>query len=183
MNNNAVSFKTIKNINKRLHIEKAKGDIRQNYKYCSKDGKFITNIKLKLTEEERLEEIIESEYNNIIWKDWQEEILKIIDGKVSNRKIFWYWEATGNIGKSYLLKYIALKMNKRVIIGNGKMNDVFNQINNHIQNGNNPEIILIDVPRDYAETYFNYGDWRISRMVFSFQANMKEANAYLRYLT
>lgn len=32
--------------NKRIHVEKAKGSLLQNYTYCSKDGNFETNIDL-----------------------------------------------------------------------------------------------------------------------------------------
>lgn len=158
---NPVSFTTIKNYNNRFHIEKAKGNIKQNYEYCSKEGNFISNIELPETPEEkekrRFEAILDDEYKDVKWKPFQQKILDIIDGEISRRKIYWFWETTGNIGKSYVFKYVALKLPKKVILGNGKMNDVFNQINKHIENNNEPEIVLIDVPRDYAETYFNYG--------------------------
>ncbi len=39
---NPISFNTIKKIIPTAHIECAKGDPQQNYKYCSKDGDFIS---------------------------------------------------------------------------------------------------------------------------------------------
>ncbi len=42
---NAIMAKTIKNIHNSLNLRKAKGNIKENYIYCSKDGKFYTNIK------------------------------------------------------------------------------------------------------------------------------------------
>ena len=39
-----IKFKTIKNVCNRVHVEKAKGNRRQNYNYCSKDEDFETNI-------------------------------------------------------------------------------------------------------------------------------------------
>lgn len=40
----AIRFATLKNLCNRLHIEKAKGSLKQNYDYCSKEGNFETNI-------------------------------------------------------------------------------------------------------------------------------------------
>lgn len=40
-----IRWTTLKKLNSRLHIEKCKGDLYDNYKYCSKDGDFETNIK------------------------------------------------------------------------------------------------------------------------------------------
>lgn len=41
----AIRFSTLKKLNNRLHIEKAKGSLKQNFEYCSKEGNFETNIK------------------------------------------------------------------------------------------------------------------------------------------
>nr|WAE42970.1 MAG: replication associated protein [Cressdnaviricota sp.] len=42
---NTIRFDTLKNINKRFHIEASKGDEIDNIGYCSKDGDYITNYK------------------------------------------------------------------------------------------------------------------------------------------
>lgn len=39
-----IKFNTLKNLNNRMHIEKAKGNRKQNYDYCTKDGDFVTNM-------------------------------------------------------------------------------------------------------------------------------------------
>lgn len=59
---NPMSFKTIKNWNGRLHIEKAKGSRRANYNYCSKDGNFQSNIQEEDLEPEKKEKITELEF-------------------------------------------------------------------------------------------------------------------------
>lgn len=50
----AIKFKTLKNLNNRLHIEKAKGTRKENYIYCSKENNFITNIGEKDLEDKKL---------------------------------------------------------------------------------------------------------------------------------
>lgn len=42
---NPISSNSMKSLNARMHFEKAKGNLLSNYKYCSKEGNFITNIK------------------------------------------------------------------------------------------------------------------------------------------
>lgn len=154
---NARSFNSIKKMFPRARIEKAKGSPQQNLTYCSKDMKFITNIKKKQSKEEFKnsidQQILNQEYKNIEWKKWQQEILNIIEKKPDPRKIYWYWEPEGNVGKSYLCKYISMK--KNTIIGEGKMGDVFNQINNMMDRQNIPEVVLIDIPR-CSIGYVNY---------------------------
>ncbi len=68
------------------------------------------------------------EYDAILWKNWQRTIIDIISTKPHNRKIHWFYETEGNVGKSFLCKYIALT-NQGVVIATGKRGDVFNQIN------------------------------------------------------
>lgn len=151
---NPRSFNTIKKICGRIHIERAKGSLKDNYIYCSKEGDFATNIDMRTPQEIMKEEILEDEYPNITWKPWQKEIIELLEKRPDRRKIYWYWDRTGNIGKSYLCKYLALT--KDVIICEGKKADIFNQVKTCIDEKRTPKIILCDVPRT-AQEYLNYG--------------------------
>lgn len=154
----AVAFKTIKDFCNRLHLEKAMGSTKQNYTYCSKENNYVTNITVKLTDEEyeakRYQDILKKEYGDVKWRPWQQEIITILDGEPSNRLVHWRWEATGNVGKSYLCKYLALT--RDVIICSGKRADVLHQVSEAIKKRRDPKIILLDVPRQ-AMDYINYG--------------------------
>lgn len=153
---NAVSFACLKSINNRFHIEKAKGNVRDNYVYCSKEKNFITNITLPLTTEERYDIILENEYKNVEWKNWQRDIISLITGPPDNRKIHWYYEEDGNVGKSYLCKYLCLTI-PGVIRADGKKGDIFNQIMKKIEDEKiEPSVVLIDIPRENLD-YVNYG--------------------------
>lgn len=152
---NPVSFDTIKRMNNRLHIEETRGSVVQNLKYCSKEGNYITNYQEK-DFLGRLNYILSKEFENFNPRPFQQRILDIIKDKPDKRTIYWFHEPIGNVGKSHILKYIALKYPNKVIIGSGKKDNVFNQINAHMLIENEPEIILIDIPRD-SEQYINYG--------------------------
>lgn len=152
---NARSFMSMKKIFPRGHIEKAKGSPKDNYIYCSKEKDFITNMSITTVREKGIQLCL-TEYENVNWYKYQLDVLEIIGKKPNNRSINWFWEKTGNIGKSYLAKYICLT-NDDVIICDGKKTDVLNQINTMIEIGKKlPRIILLDVPRTSLE-FINYG--------------------------
>jgi len=150
---NARSFNSMKKNFPTAHIEKAKGTARQNYDYCSKEGKHISNMDV-MTFREKMAAIALEEYKGVEWKEWQQDVLDLIDGKPDNRSIHWYFDRVGNIGKSYLTKYIALTRN--VVICDGKKNDIYNQVNVCIENKKQPKIIILDIPRS-SQDFVNYG--------------------------
>ncbi len=151
-----ISFKSLKKFNDRFHLEKAKGSQKENYIYCSKEGDFITNIKLKITKADIKASVLEKTYKNVEWRPFQKDIIKLCENKIhSSRLIHWYYDNTGNIGKSFLCKYIKLRYSG-VIIGDGKKADVFNQVNNMLNEGEEPRICIMDIPR-YSKEYINYG--------------------------
>lgn len=137
--------------NERIHLEPAKGNREQNFQYCSKEENYVSN----LYPPTKKEIILKAKFDNIKWKTWQQEIINIIEGPKEERIINWFWEPTGNIGKSFLAKYIYCKYT--TIIGDGKKEDVLHQvIKFQEEHEKEPEVILLDIPR-YNHTYINYG--------------------------
>lgn len=141
---NQVRFSTLKSKLPRAHWIKARGSVDDNFKYCSKDGKFETNIIPKISREE-LKNMVAATYENVIWKPWQRDVLDLVDADNSTRTIYWVYEISGNVGKSFVAKYLALRSG--TIVCQGKSSDVFNQTNAAIESGLRPELVLVDIPR------------------------------------
>lgn len=150
---NQCSFSSIKQGLPRAHIEKAKGSKEQNWKYCSKDGDYVSNYDC-LTFQERIKKRILDEYKTVVWKDWQKEILDLLATPPNSRSIHWFVDTEGNKGKSFLCKYIALTND--VIICDGKKTDIFNEVKTSMDKEKEPRIIICDVPRT-SISFLNYG--------------------------
>lgn len=153
-----VRWETIRKQFKDMRFWKVYGNVKQNYDYCSKEGDFITNITEEdwLTFQEILnKKILEEEYKDVVWKEFQEKVIKILNGPKSQRNIYWFWESLGNVGKSYLTKWLGITR-KGVIIAKGKTTDVFNQVAKMIENKEMPEIIIVDIPRKFMD-FVNMG--------------------------
>lgn len=148
----AIRFSTMKRIMPRAKLIKAKGSRFSQWKYCSKDEDFVEKGIMPMRE--KLKRRVLNSYENTHWRPWQKYVLKIISEPADSRKINWFWEKTGNIGKSYLAKYLVAKYG--AILADGKKDNIFNQINNNIENDKEIKLIIIDIPR-YSLEYINYG--------------------------
>lgn len=137
-----IRFETLRKILPKCHIEKAKGNREQNIEYCSKSGNYIA--KEQFTRENA---IIKKKYSNITWKPWQQQIIDLIETEPDSRKIYWFWEPTGNVGKTFLCKYLCIKYD--AIIASGKKDDIFNQVKSWLDTNKDkePRLILLDIPR------------------------------------
>lgn len=121
--------------------------------YCMKENMYITNINKPL--DEIYDDYMNEEYKNVIWKPWQSDVFKLIDTKPDKRKIYWFWDMIGNVGKSYLVKYINWKYNS--IIVNGKQTDIFHGFRTYLEYYEKyPNICIIDIPR-CNQSYVCYG--------------------------
>ena len=107
------------------------------YDYCKKEmGILHTNMDVDEY----------GEYDGVKWKPWQEEVVKAIEKPCADdRKINWIWDEEGNIGKSYLTKYLIRVENALVV--EGKKGDIFHQIAKRKIEGIRTNIVVIDVPR------------------------------------
>jgi len=101
--------------------------------YCEKDGEVIfkygypTPIK-----------IIDNLY------DWQLKIENLCKGEPDPRKIHWYWEPIGNVGKSAFVKYMVVKY-KALFCDGGKKSDIINLVFNNDMD--RCRIVIWDIPR------------------------------------
>lgn len=127
------------------HWEKAKGNRQQNVAYCSKEGDFVSN---GLQVPKPIRTITEL-------RPWQQGIEDMVREEADDRSIHWYWEETGGVGKSAMVKYLAVKHGAMVCAG--KAADMKYGIRAWMEahDGCWPEIVIFDVPRSQAE-YLSY---------------------------
>lgn len=132
-----VEFKTkIRPLNlfdfKRIHWEKCKGSKDENISYCSKQKVLASKGLPKPIK------IIENLY------PWQKSIEDIVISEPDDRKVYWFWEEEGNVGKSALIKYLCVKYGCAFCCG-GKYSDIMNLIFNTDMDKCN--CVLFDIPR------------------------------------
>lgn len=141
-------FSTLKNrfCFKRAHIEKCKGNDKQNIDYCSKEKILITNVPIK-----REVKVIENLY------PWQEEMEKLLTSENDDRTVHWIYDINGNNGKSQFMKYM-IKKHKCIFCCGGKRNDILNLCYNQKEylECANPAIIIWDLPRDICDDFICY---------------------------
>lgn len=76
--------------------------------------------------------------------DWQQKIEELILSEPDERKIYWFWESKGNIGKSAFVKYCIIK-HKVLFCDGGKKSDLINLVFN--QNMDETNCVIWDLPR------------------------------------
>lgn len=147
---NAIAFNAMKNIMPKAHIEKANGNKMSNFIYCSKDGNYITNIT-----DIKIPKKVKDPLEGKELYDFQKRIIDIVNNEPNDRIIYWFWEKTGNAGKTALCKHLCLT--KNCLILNGKQNDMFCAILTYKEStGDFPEIIICDIPRSSID-YISWG--------------------------
>jgi len=77
-------------------------------------------------------------------RDWQLRIEQLILSEPDNRKIYWFWEPVGGIGKSDFVKYSIVK-HKVLFCDGGKKSDLINLVFN--QNMDETTCVIWDLPR------------------------------------
>lgn len=135
-------FTALIKINDRWHLEKKSKHSTEedNIQYCSKDNDYVSNM------------YIPRALNIIKFQDlytWELEILQILKKPIDDRKIFWFWEPTGNIGKSTFTKYLCHYHNAVPV--EGKKNDILYCCANF-----ETDLYIFDFERSMEE-YVSYG--------------------------
>ena len=77
-------------------------------------------------------------------REWQQDIKDICATDPDERKIYWFWDKNGGIGKSAFIKYMIVHHNALLCQG-GKHSDIVNLVFNCDMERTN--IVLFDIPR------------------------------------
>lgn len=117
----------------RIHFEKAKGTREQNDNYCSKDNKIVVSIGRP-----KPIKLIQNLY------EWQKDIIKMMNEEPDDRKVYWFWDEIGNIGKTQFIKYCIVK-HKILYCNGGKMSDIMNLVFN--QDMDETNTVMFNIPR------------------------------------
>jgi len=149
---NATDFSVIKKSIPRGHIEKCKGDKKQNVLYCIKEGNILINeFELRTPLEIKKELYLEKMKAKIKdYREWQLDILNIVEGEEDDRSIYWFYETTGCVGKSTICKILYARNDISTVLGDGKKADVAFKIAEWQKNNEHkdPDVIILDCPRD-----------------------------------
>lgn len=121
---------------KEIHWEKCKGSEDENIKYCTKEGNFRTNMKIKKPIKDPME--------NLVFKEWQKDIELLLLQEPDDRKIYWFWSNAGAVGKSCYTKHLCLKKDALMVTGKG--HDIKFIIAKALEE-RDIEIIIFDIPR------------------------------------
>lgn len=138
------ALNALKKINNRVHWESAMSGRIENIIYCSKDGDVVYNAWPLWN---RNLQILENEYRDIVWRPFQRFILNTLEEEPDHRKIYWVYEHKGNVGKSFLTRYLCLKDN--YLICDGNVRDTACMIKEWYEKNPHKELkgILMDIPR------------------------------------
>lgn len=88
-------------------------------------------------------------------RPWQRQLRDTLLEDPDDRTIRWYWEATGNTGKTAFTKYMMHTHQAMLLSGKGA--DVLNAIvTHHKETQQWPDIVIYDVPRSVDMAYLSW---------------------------
>lgn len=126
---------TLKKEMPRAHWEKCKS-IPASVKYCQKTegriaGPWFKGWKVEVP---------------FVPRDWQREVLEIVNTEADDRTIHWFWEEEGNVGKTTLCKHLVRENDALYVLG--KSADMKYAVTQYVEkNGEGPSTVLFDFPR------------------------------------
>ena len=87
------------------------------------------------------------------YRPWQAMLMDEIKQKPDRRTVNWFWDSTGNTGKTALCKHIC--MTRHAVYFHGRGSDAEAAIANRIKKHESTDIVLWDIPRT-AKDYVKY---------------------------
>ena len=109
-------------------------------------GSFLTQYKIDW-EQRSVQNALKDSTASAQLRSWQEDCLAIVTTPPSDRKVNWFWESVGNVGKSFMARYLALHHNA-LILGAMKKLDLLHAITKTISG---KTVVVFDLTRSTEE--------------------------------
>lgn len=122
---------------KGIHWEKMISTEDKAMLYCMKDGDYTGVMLPKVAKPIRY--IIPN-------RPYQQFILNVIKQEPDERKVYWFYETMGGVGKSSFCKYLC-GHHDAIYIDEGKKADIINVIYNRYIAKKDIELVVFDIPR------------------------------------
>lgn len=88
-----------------------------------------------------------SVYDNVELRPWQNALVAKLSTPPDDRKIIWLWEATGNVGKTWMAKYLAVQ-NMATVLDCSKAADLKYLLRPH-----EGDVVVFNLPRCVDEQF------------------------------
>jgi len=85
---------------------------------------------------------LRTEYEGVVWKPWQQQLLDMVSTEPDDRTITWVWEPTGKVGKTFLGNYL-LASGKAVLLEMAKKADLAHALSKDLYK----EVVVFDLTR------------------------------------
>lgn len=106
----------------------------------------FTKALLNLRVEEKGKEKVMADMKKVELFQWQAEIVDMVDGKIDDRKVFWFEDKKGAAGKSFLAKWLCV-MRDACVLSPGRLVDMASLIQRHKWPPKRDWCVVFDVTR------------------------------------
>ncbi len=90
------------------------------------------------------------EMKDVVLYEWQQRLMDKLSGPIDPRKIMWYWETKGNVGKTFMAKYM-LATKDATVLDCSKKNDLTYMLRDH-----EGDTVLFNIVRSIDEQYMGH---------------------------
>lgn len=107
----------------------------------------------KVADEARQDKLLTREketFSTAVLRPWQQTLVDKLSGTPDPRKIHWYWEDEGNVGKTFVAKYL-MSMHDALVLDCSKKADLSYMIKDH-----QGAVILFNITRTIGDDFMNH---------------------------
>lgn len=126
-----------------------KAVMRDHPAECAKYYKNLEKM-AKISHHARMEAKEKEAMKDVVLRPWQQALMDKLDAPADDRKIMWYWESTGNVGKTFFAKYLAA-MKDATILDCSKKADLIYMLRDHVG-----EVIIFNIVRSMDKDFMGH---------------------------